>query len=114
VGGTELAILKVSESQKQISNISKSLTQADNQLHSIIQGYMTYIEENYSVHALLLKIKTDSNLYLPHTPKITPEIYYGSSRILQNSPDSLKNISNTQCNQWQFQQNCPFNLSVIR
>jgi hypothetical protein len=28
--------------------ISKSVSQADNKLHSIIQGYMTYIEGNYT------------------------------------------------------------------
>jgi hypothetical protein len=50
-----------------IPNISKSLTKADNQLHSIIQGYMAYIwkknkkkqqkkQTNY-LHAFLLKNK---------------------------------------------------------
>jgi hypothetical protein len=46
-----------------IPNISKSVSLADNQLHNIIQGYTTYIEEINSLHALLLKIMTDSNLY---------------------------------------------------
>jgi hypothetical protein len=32
-----------------IPYISRSVIQADNQLHSIIQGYMTYIEENNSI-----------------------------------------------------------------
>jgi hypothetical protein len=34
-----------------IPNISKSVSQADNQLHSTIQRYMTYIEENNILHA---------------------------------------------------------------
>jgi hypothetical protein len=38
-----------------IPNISKFVSQADNHLHSIMQWYMTYIEENNSLHALLLK-----------------------------------------------------------
>jgi hypothetical protein len=49
----------------------------------------------HSLHALLLKIMTDSNLFLPRQTKITPEIYqYRQSSwrcsILQNSPDSFK------------------------
>jgi hypothetical protein len=48
-----------------IPNFPKAVTQADNQLHSIIQGYMTYLEENHSLHTLLLKLLTDSKLYLP-------------------------------------------------
>jgi hypothetical protein len=44
----------------------------------------------------------------PHPAKITPEIYqYVQSSwrcsILQNPPDSFKNTTNTQCNQWHFQ-----------
>jgi hypothetical protein len=42
--------------------MSKFITQADNQLYSIIQGYMTYVEEKYRLHTLLLN-KTDSNLF---------------------------------------------------
>jgi hypothetical protein len=53
-----------------IPNISKSVTQADNQLPIIIQGYMTCIGGNNSLHALLLKIKTDGDLYLTPSIKI--------------------------------------------
>jgi hypothetical protein len=38
-----------------LPNISKSISQADNRLQSIIQLYMTYIEENNSLHALLFE-----------------------------------------------------------
>jgi hypothetical protein len=51
------------ETQFQIHCISKSVSKADNKLHSISQGYMAYIEENNSLHALLLKIMPHSAIY---------------------------------------------------
>jgi hypothetical protein len=88
--------LYFSVARNTISNIS----QADNQLHSIIQGYMTYIEA-----CLLLKIMTDCNLLLPPPSKRhlkftnMGNLHEGAaySRI---RPIPLK-IS--QCNQWGFQ-----------
>jgi hypothetical protein len=61
--------LYLSVARNTIPKFSKSVSQADNQLHSII-----HIKENNSFHALLLKIMTDS------PAKITPKIYqYGHS-----------------------------------
>jgi hypothetical protein len=51
--------------QKHNSKSAKYVSQADNQLHGIIQEYMIYIEENNRLHALLLKIMTEQFIFTP-------------------------------------------------
>jgi hypothetical protein len=87
---------KMFRSDTTLWTISDIFLYLDNQLHSIIQWYMTYIKENNSLHALLLKTITDSNLYLPPpSQNHTCGQSLWRCSILQNPPDSFKNITST-------------------
>jgi hypothetical protein len=85
-----------------IPNISKSVSQADNQLHNRIQGYITYIEEGNGLHTFLLKIMTDSKYYLHVPTQKKSHLKYTNMGNLHKGeayskirPFSLKNITNT-------------------